>query len=499
MNRRFTLTLLAVLLFMGASPVVFADTSDQLVSALDGVKQQLAKMQQTIDQQNLRIQQLESNKVLEVPQANAPIQPSAAASSMSEADWQKGIKDNIGEAIPWLKGAKYGGDFRLRMENFEYYDKNNDAGSTGTAADRTRNRFRIRLRWGFEKDYGDDWKVGFRLATGQPSSTSGIATDNTSPNQTLGNPGYFVFKNIWIDRAYANYSPNGLKDYGIIKGVTIGAGKFENPFLRYSTPMVWDADVTPEGAYEKANLQFVSTEDTKVNFYATSGQFIVNENTGVNTDGEMYGYQGALNVSIYGFHTDMPVGITGAVSYYDYPGWSQTIASNTAGVSFLRTNTIVADNFRVLDIYPEVQFYVDRTPVTLWYDYAKNLGNVGTEDIAQSLENDIHDKDTAWGFGVKAGNPKKKGDWGFSYGYYVIGANSVVAAFNDSDFGGPGQVGATNRQGHKFGVAYKLTDNIEVDWTGYVVRPLNPNPSSILASSTNESVFRSQADLVYKF
>ena len=26
------------------------------------------------------------------------------------------------------------------------------------ASDRTRNRFRIRLRWGFEKDYGDDYK-----------------------------------------------------------------------------------------------------------------------------------------------------------------------------------------------------------------------------------------------------------------------------------------------------------------------------------------------------
>ncbi len=491
MNRRFTSTLLIAALLMTASPVVFADTPD-ISSALDGMKQQLARMQQTIDQQNFRIQQLESNKVLETTQPSTPMQP--AATTMSEADWQKGIKDNIGEAIPWLKGAKYGGDFRLRYEAFDYGDQNPDE---NTSSDRSRNRFRIRLRWGFEKDYSDDWKVGFRLATGQPSTSSGVATDNTSPNQTLGNPGYSVFKNIWIDRAYANYSPNGLKDYGMIKGVTIGAGKFENPFLRYATTIVWDADVTPEGAYEKATIQLMSTEDTKVNVYGTAGQFIINENSGVDTDVEMYGYQGALNVSTYGFGTDMPVDITGAVSFYEYTNWSQTVASNTTGVSFLRTNTLIADDFRMIDFYPEVQFFVNRTPVTLWYNYVNNMGNVGTEDSVGSSGNDIHDQDEAWGLGVKIGKAKKKGDWEAFYGYYEIGANSVVAAFNDSDFGGPGGVGATNRQGHKFGIGYQLTDAILVNWTGYVVTPLNPG--SIVASSINETVFRSQLDAVYKF
>ena len=488
MNKRFTFTLLAILLFMGASPVVFADTPDGVLSALEGLKQQMAKMQQTIDEQNFRIQQLESRKVLETPQPSVPVQPAPA--TMSEADWQKGIKENIGEAIPWLKGAKYGGGFRLRYEAFDYMDRKSDAGSVTGAADRNRNRFRIRLRWGFEKDYMNGWKVGFSLVTGS-------TTDQTSTNQTLGNTGYFNFKTFNIDRAYANYSPSGLKDYGPLKGVTIGAGKFENPFLRYSTGIVWDADVTPEGIYEKANLQLMSTEETKVNAYATAGQFILNENAGQDTDAELYGYQGALNVSTYAFGSDMPIDLSGAVSYYDYPGWFQTVTSNTASTSYLRTNTIVADDFRVLDIYPELQFYVNRTPVVLWYDYAKNLGNVGTEDIAQSLGNDIHDTDTAWGLGVKVGNAKKKGDWSFFYGYYQIGANSVVAAFNDSDFGGPGATGFTNRKGHKFGLAYRLTDNIEVDWTGFVVRPLNP--STIVANSSNETVFRSQADVVYKF
>ena len=136
-------------------------------------------------------------------------------------------------------------------------------------------------------------------------------------------------------------------------------------------------------------------------------------------------------------------------------------------------------------------------PVTLWGNYVKNLGNVGTEDAARSGGNDIHDTDTAWGVGLKVGKTKKKGDWELFYGYYSIGANAVVAAFNDSDFGGPGTNGFTNRLGHKFGVGYQLTDNVLLNWTGYAVEPLNV--SSTIANSTNETTFRSQLDAVYKF
>lgn len=483
MKRVFWLVMAVVIIVAQTSPL-FAESAD-VMNMLEGMKKQMAGMQKLIEQQNLRIQQLESSKVLETSQPSVPVQ---ATTAMSDTDFQKSLKDNIGEVIPWLKGAKYGGDFRLRSESFDYYDKNNDAGSTGTSADRTRNRFRIRLRWGFEKDYGDDWKFGFRLATGS-------LTDQASTNQTLS--GYFTFKDILVERAYASYSPNGLKDYGILKGVKIAAGKTDNPFLRYSTPIVWDGDVTPEGVYEQATLQFISTEDTKVNFYATAGQFITNEAAANESDAGVYGYQGALNVSTYGFGTEMPVDITGAVSFYDYTNWSQTITSNSSGASFLRTNTIVADDFRVLDLYPEIQFYVGKTPVVLWYNYVNNLANVGTEDFKRSGGNNIHDMDEAWGTGLKVGKLKKKGDWDAHYGYYEIGANAVVAAFNDSDFGGPGTTGHTNRKGHKLGIGYSLTDSITVNWTGFIVQPLNP--STAVASSSNEHVFRSQVDLNFKF
>ncbi|MGH7192542.1 MAG: putative porin, partial [Candidatus Saccharimonadales bacterium] len=378
--------------------------------------------------------------------------------------------------------------------NDMYYDKKNDAGDTGTANDRPRNRYRFRLRWGFDKDYGDDWKVGFRLATGS-------TTNPNSENQTLGNPGYFTEKTINVDRAYAMYEPNGLKDYGILKGLKIAAGKFDNPFLRYSTIIVWDPDVMPEGAYEQANWKIYGDEQNSFNIQTTLGQFITNENAGASTDSEMYSYQNVFMLSTYAFNQDKPTDVNFAVTYYDYPGYFNTVANNTVAVSFLRNNSTIADNFRVVDLYPELQFDVNGMPTTLFYNYVVNTANVGTTN-AQAGGNDIHDSNTAWGLGGKIGHAKKKGSWEAFYGYYNIGVNAVADAFDDDDFGGPGYNGFSNRKGHKFGFSYMMTDSLALNWTAYVVAPLHPIASSSvlgLGSASNESIFRSYLDLMYKF
>lgn len=464
--------LLTAVFSVGTITPVWADNGE-MIAMLEGLKKQMAQMQQTIDAQNLRLQQLESRRVLETRQPETPLQPAPAAqTTMSD------------------KGAKFGGDFRLRHEYFDFFDKNTEAGAT----DRDRNRFRARLRWGFEKDYGDDWKVGFRLATGN-------TTDQLSTNQTLGNSGYFTFKSFNLERAMASYTPTALKNKGALKEVKIAAGKTDNPFQRYSTLIVWDADVTPEGLYETSVWQLWKNDTDSFNATATAGQFLVNENTATESDAQLFAYQTSLGWSTQRFSNE-PVELTTAVSWYDYTNWFQTVTNNSASTSYLRTNSIVADNFRVLDIYPEVQFNVAGTPVVLWTNWVENTANVGTEDLQQSLGNDIHDADDAWGAGLKLGKIKKKGDFEWFYGYYEIGANAAVAAFSEGDFGGPGNNGFTNRQGHRFGLGYGLTKDITLNWTALVVKPLNPfndNGTIGIQNSANEKVFRSQLDINYKF
>lgn len=488
--------LAVAVLAMMLQGTAFADAPEvEMMNMLKSMQKQMSQMQSTIDRQSSRIQELESSRSYS-PTAQPAAQTSAP--QLSEADWEKGIKDNIGNALPYLKGVKMGGDLRLRAENFNYYEDDFDDGESVTSDTRDRTRYRFRLRWGVEKDFGDDWKVGFRLASATASTTNPIATDNTSTNVTLGNPGYFSYKNIYIDRAYATYSPNGLKDYGALKGVTIGAGKFDNPFLRYSTPIIWDGDVTPEGVYEKASIQLLSSEENKLYAHLLAGQFITHENSGAETDAQLFGYQGALNLSTYMFGTDAAVDISSAVSYYDYPNYFQTIgATNNTATSFLRTNTSALDNPKVLDFYNEQVIPIGGWPVTFWEDVVTNVGSI---DGTRAAIHEAHDDDFAWGVGVKVGKMKKKKDWEFHYGYYEIGANAVVAAFNDSDFGGPGGVGHTNRAGHKFGLGLLLTDNVSLNYTGFLVRVKDPTNSAVIAANAaDEKVFRSQIDLLWKF
>jgi len=484
------LAVFGVLVFQNS--LVFADSSLDRRSILENLKQQMAKMQETIDAQNARIQHLEAIVPTDVPPSRNCGLKSKTADALPKIEQKIGAKDTAA-CFPWGKPS---GDIRLRYEGFDYYNKNNDAGSTGTASDRTRNRFRVRLRFGLDKDTGDDWKVGFRIATGNQ-------TDATSTNQTLGNSGYFTFKAINVDRVYAIYEPSILKNKGVLTGVKIGAGKFDNPFLRYSTGILWDTDVTPEGIYEQGNMRFVDTDNDQLIFQTTAGQFILNENAGVDTDAALFGYQAALNWTTTCLRMPQPVNLATAVSYYDYTNWFGTVKNNTTGVSLLRTNSIVADRFRVLDLYPEFTIHVKKDlPLTAWADYALNTANVGTEDVVQSGGNDIHDSDSAWGVGFKLGKAKTKSGWEFSYGYYEIGVNAVVAAFGEADYGGPGQNGYTNRKGHRLGLVYLITDSISLYLTGYWMRPLHPfdgNATIGIQHSTNEDVFRSQVDLVYKF
>ena len=472
--KSFFLLLFAI--FLLEPRAVWADAGavdfQSLQASLDGLKQQITLMQQTIDQQNLRIQQLESRQVLETPPQAVAVEPAKP------------------EVPSWLKGTKMGGDIRLRYENFNSTHKNDEAGSTGTATDRDRNRFRFRLRWGLEKELGEEWKLGFRLATGS-------TTDQTSQMQTLGNAGYFTYKNFLIDKAWVGYTPAFLQKQGNLEEFKTGFGKFDNPFMRYSTAIVWDADITPEGAYEQALFNLSTGGGHNIKLQTTTGQFIVNENTAPESDAQIWAYQAALTDSTTAFGSKDAVDLATAVSFYDYTNWFQTVSNNTTGVSFLRNNTLAADDFRVLDFYEEFGFKWNEKPVVGWFQYATNLANVGTDDTVRSAGNSIHDDDDAWGLGWKLGKTKKKGDWELSYGFYRIGVNAVVAAFNDSDFAGPGQVGFTNRLTHRLGLVYQLTDAIALNLKSGVGRALHPN--AVVAHSSHETVYRTQMDLDYKF
>ena len=87
----------------------------------------------------------------------------------------------------------------------------------------------------------------------------------------------------------------------------------------------------------------------------------------------------------------------------------------------------------------------------------------------------------------------KKGDWEVSYAYKRIEYESVVGAFNDSDFG----LGHSGKQGSVIKAGFALTYNITLNSAMFFVN--NTGLGNAAAGIRDERQNRFQVDLVWKF
>jgi hypothetical protein len=158
---------------------------------------------------------------------------------------------------PWkvsdtFRSIQLFGDFRLR---YEYRGMDNIPGATPDTY--YRERFRYALRFGIRGDLVDDFYYGIRFET---------AANPRSPWDTFGNnttagsvtPSDKSGSGIGIGQAYLGWRPTTWYE--------MTAGRMAMPL--YTTPMVWDSDINPEGAFEK----FKYTVDD-VDLFADFGQF----------------------------------------------------------------------------------------------------------------------------------------------------------------------------------------------------------------------------------
>lgn len=481
MKRLITLAVLAVSLIQFAMPA-FADEVE-LVNLVKQLQGEMAQMKQTIQGQDRKIAILESRPGPELTSAAAP-SGSSEAIPMSDYEFNERLAAATGGANKWLKDLKFSGDLRLRYEGFKY-----TSGASTETDDR--NRFRYRLRYGFEKKFSEDLKVGFALASGETSS--GTSIDPTSTNQTLD--GSFNFKPIMIEKAYAAYSPSLLKDRGMLSKAEFGAGKVNNPFERGSSDMIWDRDVKPEGAYETFNLKILDSEDVSINGFFTAGQFILDEDGTTGGDSNLWAYQGGINPIIYTPLFDKPVDLLSAVSFYDFSNFARKSNYTVNGTAFSggtrgnpnvagSTTELDAGSFKTVEFYQEMAIYPFPFPTRFFFDFAHNLGDdAGPGSIVN--END------AYSYGVKLGSIVGKGDWEAQWAYKTIGANAVVGAFNDSDFGD----GHSGKAGHLFKVAYALTDNMTLNSAAFFVHNLNNGTAGVI----DQEQRRFQMDMSWKF
>ena len=143
------------------------------------------------------------------------------------------------------------GDLRLRYEQRE--------AETPTGGRIELDRGRVAVRLGLRGTAADDFYYGVRLETSanprSPWVTFGTSTSGTPFQGPFGKS----TDGIAIGQVYLGWKPTDWLDLTV--------GKINNPL--YTTPMVWDPDLNPEGAVERFNYTI-----GKADLFANFGQFL---------------------------------------------------------------------------------------------------------------------------------------------------------------------------------------------------------------------------------
>ena len=480
-RRKMTAKQYAFILILATAITAFgsqagADVSDvaQLAMTVETLQKQIQELRATVYEQGEKI------KVMERHEPVVRVGPSAVGEHIDTSEFDERLQEKIGTSDAWLKDLDFGGDFRLRWEPSDRTD------GPGKANDR--NRFRYRLRFGWEKAFRPDTKVGFGLAS-QAANTEAAST-NTSLDDS------FTTKPISIEKAYADYQPDWAAR-GPIEKVRMAGGKFENPFEEGSSAIVWDRDVRPEGFFERVELQVIDTEAFDVHLYGLAGQLILEEEAG-SGDAELWAWQVGLKPAV-DVGWVKPLALKSVFSYYNYSDFGNLTSDGGTNVTSGNPSAIVtnaaggfsAEDFDIVEIYNEAEFtpFSERFPIKTFFDWATNVANGALSEAAGDLNH-------AWALGFKVGKAKTKGGMEFGYEYRYVDPNAVVGQFADSDFG------FANKRGSVFSAKYNVTDDLELGLTGFFTNNITADSSAsgvVAANRTDEETRLFFTDLVWKF
>jgi hypothetical protein len=413
----------------------------------------------------------------------------------------KAEKWGIPAALPeWISRIKPYGDIRLRFED-DIFGSNNQPNSyynwpyinakgglanvdnpyRNTTTDRQ--RYRMRLRAGFEAQIADGLKAAVRVTTSNDRSPISI-------NQTLGQTGQQY--EIVLDRAFLQY------DYLDGQGhdwATIWGGRLPNPW--FSSDNMFDPDLNFEGvagtfrlpfgqdapelkAYQVPNtsgIQQMNYGYTKPNeAYLTIGAFPLQEVQLSSHDKWMWGAQTGFD---WLFAGDSRVKVGAA--YYDYNNTQarrnplgSTEFDWTAPQFFTQGNSLarisngldpateprlvgLASRFQIFDAIVSYE-YAGFAPNTirLTGNYSHNFG-FNREQIRRNLGEDIKPQTNAYQIRLDVGQPSlnRFGDWNVWLAYKYLDRDSVLDAFTDSNF----HLSGTNAKGWMLSANYGLATN----------------------------------------
>jgi hypothetical protein len=375
----------------------------------------------------------------------------------------------------WIKRIRIDGDFRIRWQD-DFYDDGNSSeipdwgavvdsgGTTAPVSDfinatENRPRLRYRARLGFTAAVADRVSAVLRLVVGNE-------TDPVSTNETLGD--YFNRDNIVADRAFIRFA---LSDDLALLG-----GRMANPF--YTTDMIWDGDVNPEGI--AATFEHTFGKSTRV--FGVAGVYALQEFA---TRDDRWLYAGQLGVETQlGQVASAKVG----VAYYHYDNISGRRGEATSrpglvskGNSLFNVATDdeivpgLAAKFRTAALTGAFDFKgIKPVVITVTGEVAVNLGYDGDEIRALPLLTEEPTGSLAWTAELRVGSAKVAhwGDWQAALAYRYMQSDSILDAFNDGDF----NLGGTNSEGMSAELLYDVVQDTWLQATWFHPHSLTAAP-----------------------
>ncbi|PAW75878.1 MAG: hypothetical protein B9S32_17000 [Verrucomicrobia bacterium Tous-C9LFEB] len=381
-------------------------------------------------------------------------------------------KLNVSSHITQLKLY---GDGRLRYEYVGQEGQNNGQNNSHNW------RARYRIRVGADYVFTDNFKAGFELES---------STDNDSANQSFGNG--FGKSSINVGLIYLQYKPWDF--------VTLTGGKMKNPL--YTTDLVWDADINPEGAAEVFSWDI----NDQFTIGVTAAQFNYTENS------DSAGLTGSssskmLDSWIYAGQLPMTYKFSKDIKATFAPGFMTTTGNNGSTIvtgSPSITNTVSATNLNVITAPGDVQFKLFNQKTKFYWDLAYNMS--GESRVHQTYgivnQNNSLEDSVAWLVGLQVGDNKKKGDWLVGVDFRQTGLGAVDPNLADSDFGN----GNLNQQGVKIRTGYNFTDFLQGNITYFNTWNYKENiattgqtPNNVSGLNGVNATSRLQLDVVWKF
>ena len=408
----------------------------------------------------------------EAKDIQAETQTNSATASMS--------KFKIADTI---KNLNLYGDARFR---YEYRGADNPK-SAGLTPGNTyyRERFRYALRFGIKGDLYDNFSYGIRLETSSnPRSTWVTFGDDVGKSSSAGGgtPSDRSSDLLSIGQVYLNWHPADYYE------MTVG----RMPMPLYTTPMVWDSDIEPEGAFEKFKLSLGN-----VDLFADAGQFMyqdANPDTKApSSDTFMFAWQVGATIKL-----DKDISFKLAPTIYNYAGHGtgnglnipfvgQGSATGTnpgstggAGVAALNQNGI--NNLLIFELPAEFNMKLGNYHLRAFGDFGYNLkgddrarsafaAGGGTAGSFPGLGSPATGNNMAYQVGIGIGNEgpvygptqglvygstSKKNTWEARVYWQHVEQYSLDVNLLDSDF----FEGRGNLEGVYGAFAYSLTDAI---------------------------------------